>query len=154
MDPSRVDCAYAAKASAYHDRELSEAEGLLFEEHLAGCSACRGELEEILRLAGVIRRSAARGELSGTALARLHEIAEGDGEFELFPAVRLLAGVSTVLLVISLSLSLFADGRNGAARSSTPEWEDLATAREPDAEMLEEPEIELTQWVVAGLTER
>ena len=46
-------CTYSTMLGAYHDGELSPADRLKFEAHLAQCPACAAELEQLSRLTGV-----------------------------------------------------------------------------------------------------
>jgi anti-sigma factor RsiW len=146
-------CKYTRQVSAFHDKEVSRSELREMQVHLPQCTECTGALAELERLSNLVDRTTSDPVPIGVSV-RLRERRDRVEGNDLLPAARLLAGVATVLLVLSLSISLLS-GQWGKDRSlSGRYWEDIAVAREMDADALEEPEVELTQWVVAGLTER
>lgn len=143
-----MSCKHEAKVSAYHDGELPEAARQELEEHLSGCSECQRTLQHLVRLsdhAAPLRQST----VSNSLLSKLRSIPAREPWGDLLPTARLLLGLAAILLVASVGLSKM----NGHTRTFAPQgWEELVT-RDSDAEILDEPEVEITRWVVAGLTE-
>ena|SRR5579871_866146 len=72
-------CQYENVLSAYHDGELSEGAKASFEQHLANCPPCRGELEQLRKLSAFMQ-AAPRRHLSGRAKQDLYALAPAAGE--------------------------------------------------------------------------
>jgi len=146
-------CNCTPKVSAYHDGELSELESRELGVHLSRCPECSRALREMGRLSDLIQQ-ASDARVPGAVLARLRE---GSGRMagnDLLPVARFLTGFATALLVVSLSVSILSGFGGRAASPVNQDWEEIAAARELDVDTLEEPEVELTQWVVTGLSGR
>jgi anti-sigma factor RsiW len=146
-------CKRARQISAFHDKEMPRSELREMEIHLSQCPECTGALAELECLSDLVDR-ATSGPVPNGVLVRLRERRGRTEGYDLLLEARLLAGVATVLLVLSLSMSLLSGRWENDRALSTRYWESITAAREMDADALEEPEVALTQWVVAGLTER
>jgi hypothetical protein len=123
------------------------------EFHLSQCPECTGALAELECLSNLVDRVTS-GPVPIGVMVRLRAKRDRIEENNLLLEARLLAGVATVLLVLSLSMSLLPGHWENDRALSTRYWESITAASEMDADALEEPEVALTQWVVAGLTER
>jgi len=143
-----ADCKYTSRISAYHDGETSDAETRELEAHLVSCADCRDSLQTLKRLSG-LANSVAYPPISSTFLAELRGIPTRPPWGDLLPTARLLFGVSTILLMVSIG---FSTNQSRPTSASIQSWEETA-ARDSDPEIVEEPEADITRWVVAGLTE-
>jgi anti-sigma factor RsiW len=148
-----LGCRYAQKISAYHDKELSSSACRELEAHLELCPECARALREFNQVTALLH-SAIPSAVPGAALARLREIPRQSETTNLLPEAKFLTGLATLLLVVSVSVStLFLPG-GGAFSSSQPDWEETATMREMDADLLDEPEIALAHWVIPEFSVR
>ena len=146
-------CKRTRLISAFHDKEMSHAELREMETHLPQCPECSKVLVELERLSSLVDR-ATNAPVQKGVLVRLRARRDRVSANDLLPQARLVAGLATGLLVLSLSLSLLSGRWENDRALSSRYWESVTAAREMDADALEEPEIQLTHWVVAGLTER
>lgn len=153
MAPVMLGCRYAQKMGAYHDKELSSSECRELEAHLEVCPECTRTLREFNQVTGLLL-STVPSAIPHAALARLREIPRQSEITNLLPEARFLTGLATLLLVVSLSVSTVFLPGGGASFSSQPDWEEAATMREMDADLLDEPEIALAHWVIPEFSER
>src|ERR1700743_211642 len=72
-------CSYGPTVDAYHDGELSPAERIAFEKHLAECPPCQADLAQTRMLAAVLAAAPKRG-LAPSARQALFDLAPLIGE--------------------------------------------------------------------------
>lgn len=145
-----ADCRFTPRIGAYYDGETPESETRELEGHLADCVDCRKALMALKRLSE-LAAAHPHPPIPGTLLSELRSIPTRNPWGELLPTARFLLGLSMILLVVSVGFSTTTPSNS---ISSLPQsWEEMA-ARDSDAEPVDEPEAEMTRWVVAGLTER
>jgi len=120
-----------------------------FESHVGNCRDCREELESVRALSRIVGNDAAPG-LPNSLRVEILRIPSRTERVDMLPTAKALASVAALLLVISIGFSSklgdWPIGGEGRALDSVmmEEW---------DSEALEEPEAEVTHWVVAGLSE-
>jgi anti-sigma factor RsiW len=146
-------CRYTAKMSAYHDGVLSPSESSELEVHLRDCPECACALREMRQISDLIQCCSCVS-LSNAALTRLYNRPRRSAQDDLLQVARFLTVFATVLLVVSLSLSMLPSFKPNSRPTAVEGWKEIAAARELDGDQLEEPETELTHWVVAGLSGR
>lgn len=142
-------CKYTFKLNAYHDGELLLADRQKFERHLPGCPECRSELAAlagISALASPLRQVSIPSHL----LSKLRSIPTRASFGELLPTARFLLAISAFLLIASVAFS----HSKTQPPSAVPQGWEVTASRNAEPEIVDEPEAEITSWVVAGLTER
>ena len=143
-----ANCRYGARIGAYHDGEIADSETRELEAHLAGCADCRKSLQAMKRLSD-LAASHLHSTIPGSLFSKLRNIPNRNPWGDLLPTARFLLGFSTLLLIVSVGFSTTKD----ETFSSMPQsWEEMA-GRNSENEIIDEPEAEITRWVVAGLTE-
>lgn len=158
------ECEQAYRLGSYLDGECSASTRAAIEQHLASCEACRGELERMDRLRGLLRQTPA-DEISPQAMARLHDAVDA----AMLTGVRRLAGwaaAAAAIVLAACTLGLLrhsprppANGGPAVAvrQRSEPRppvgvaaWESAAVARTP-AEATAALDEQLAIWVVREL---
>lgn len=120
--------------SSYLDGQASLPERLTVEEHLAGCAACRSELENLRQLTGLLRRLPSwqppRSFAIGPQAVRPAALR---GTFSGY--LRALSSVAAGLLVIVVSFSLIFQGlaRQAPAVAAGAPFAASASAARPEA---------------------
>lgn len=118
--------------SSYLDGQVSLPERRTVEEHLAGCAACRAELEELRQLTGLLRRlpqpPPPRSFVIGPQAARPAALS---GSFSGY--LRALSSVAAALLVVAVSFSLIVQGLPRQAPASAASAPFAAGATAPQA---------------------
>ena len=142
------NCNYSPRIGPYRDGELSPSDTRELEAHLAGCSECQGTLRVLTGISALVA-PLRETSIPFSLLSRLRGIPTREPWADLLPTARLLLGLSMLLLIVSVGVSTL----NEQPGSFSPQgWEEMAP-RDSDDEIADEPEAEITRWVVAGLTE-
>lgn len=104
-----MDCPHRHRLNAYHDAELDDAESRALERHLATCTACTAELEEIRDLSRLFA-GLAESEISQAAMTRAHASADHASEQAESTAQgrRLLVRVAGALTAVAASVLVVA----------------------------------------------
>ena len=143
-------CRWIERVGAYHDGEMSGEIREDFEIHLSDCPCCRDELRSLRDLSTSVREESV-GSMPRHLREAILQIPRKQARIDMLPTAKALASVAALLLVISLGFSLkIGDWPLGG----NDRWHDSYVVEEWDSEALEEPEAEVTHWVVAGLSEK
>jgi anti-sigma factor RsiW len=142
------ECEYARRINPYHDGELGEAAATELAEHLRRCPGCAAELAR-LRALSRLMATAARPQISGDALKRLHARVEiGSGA-----AVRRMAwaaaGIAAAVLVACCLWLGFATVQTTPAE--IPVWELVAIEANGTPPAEDSREL-LAWWIVEDLS--
>ncbi len=116
------------RLAAYYDGELPPRERAAVEEHIAGCSRCRSELEQLRRLSRLIAETEAPVRLPQQALARLHRALPPVRQFEVVRLCRRVAIAAAALLALSVGLMWYGTPEGHGAAGVPSAWEVTAVS--------------------------
>lgn len=143
------DCKYSYKLNAYHDNELSDEERHTLEEHIQACPHCTQELEGLQKLS-VLFRSASIPDIPEEALAGVHQRLETRQERGIVRFVEMLAAAAVLVLLIGSALNVRMETRGQVYESG---WEQYAVTPQMEVSSAESPELQVTEWLVANLSQ-
>lgn len=147
-----MECRCSGQIGLYLDNELSGPARAAVEEHLATCASCRGYLEELARLSGLIRE-APLPAASEVTLARIQKRCRAaEDERRVARVAAWLTAAAAVVLVGALLPPLGGSADEPAAATSEL-WQIVAVS--PSAAMQEgadQDPILLAQWIAEDLS--
>jgi anti-sigma factor RsiW len=144
-----AQCKYFYKLSAYHDDELSDDERRRFEEHIQACPHCTQELERLQKLSALVR-SASIPDIAEETLACLHKSLEFRQEKRIVRFVEILTAAAVLVLLVGAALNLKMEPRAEVYDSG---WEETAVTLQMDVPSTKSPELQVTEWLVANLSQ-
>jgi anti-sigma factor RsiW len=140
------------KLSAYHDGEVSESERADLEDLIAADAGCSQETLRLKRLSSLLR-SAPVPDIPASVRARLHGALEPSPENGLLLLAEFLAAAAVVLLIFGSTLWMRLDRLDDTQAFPGQDWQQTAITAGDELTYTDEPDIQLAQWMVAGLNE-
>lgn len=141
-------CSSIPLVSAYYDGELSLARRAEFARHLASCSECMAELEELKNLSEAIATRSLPPPLSGEGLSRLHHHVDELTDRSLLRFAELLSGIAAAVLITAL---IWVAKPVRVSAEPVPQWERAAVTLEPEQAANAGP-IRTVVWMVSELS--
>lgn len=158
-------CPFELRLEAFHDGELSPAERLGVEQHLAGCGECAAHLRWLESVSAALS-PVVGGEITPAELAAVHaalEDVQAGEKRSVFRAAVAVMSLAASILIVSLVWylqlpSLASPPRSGTQVAEIPAWERTAVTLRLDplpTELESEPSLadaRLADWMLSGLS--
>ncbi len=142
-------CKYSYKLNAYHDSELSDEERHKLEEHIQACPHCTREIERLQKLSELFK-SVPIPDIPEETLVCLHQSLRSRQGKGIVRFVEMLTAAAVLILLVGSVLNLRMEPGKEVYDS---DWEETAVTLQMDVSSTESPEIQLTEWLVANLSE-
>ncbi len=144
-----MTCDQTQHAQAFYDGEMNPADRAAFQAHLATCSICSAELDDLRRLSTHLA-AASIPSLSNNALSRFHRTGQVAEERGVLRLAEWLTAAAAAILVIGLT-GLF---RQDTTHASPPDtWEQAAIAYPTDHDPTVHSDVlQLAEWIRTDLS--
>jgi anti-sigma factor RsiW len=145
-----MSCNRSSQVQAYHDSELSTAEGALVEAHVRECAACRGLLADLRGLSSAIAMAGMR-EPSDEAVRRFGRAWKDARDRGV---IRLAGWLTAAAAAVLMAVLVGKPGGGGGEMPGQPAvWETVAAT--PPVEMEEDSgsdQLVMAQWMADDLS--
>ncbi len=142
-------CKYSYKLNAYHDNELSDEERHKLEEHIQACPHCTREIERLQKLSALFK-SVPIPDIPEETLVCLHQSLQSRQGKGIVRFVEILTAAAVLVLLVGTALNLRLEPQREIFDSG---WEQTALTLQVDVPSTESPELQVTEWLVANLSE-
>jgi len=144
-------CERANEINAYYDGELPADRRAAVEEHLAACPACQAQLQQCLRLSGLLAQLPLPQAPSPELMQRLHQVANRQGTAGVMRLAEWLTGVAAAALVVFAVGLGYRSTQEQAV--SLPLWETDAVVQSPSDSTSNSAEEQVAMWQVRDLSQ-